>query len=71
MYTFTNIEAIDSSSLKKSVELPMPFQLRLCWKRLFQLSFGVWLEEERKCSATVVGLDLLLITNAIEFLRHW
>jgi len=43
----------------------MPFQLRLCWKRLFQSSFGVWLEQERKCSATVVG------KRRNEFAREW
>ena len=63
--TFANIDAIDSSGLKNQKKLPMPFQLHLCWKRLFQSSFGVWLEEERKCSATVVG------KRRNEFAREW
>ena len=29
----------------------------------------MWLEEERKCSATVVGLDLLFIKSATEFIE--
>ena len=30
---------------------------------------GVWLEAERKCFATVVGLDLLLVKNATVFIK--
>ena len=30
---------------------------------------GVWLEVERKCFATVVGLDLLLFKNATVFIK--
>ena len=33
------------------------------------MSLGVWLEAERKCSATVVGLDLLLFKNATVFMK--
>ena len=33
------------------------------------MSLGVWLEQERKCSATVVALDLLLIKNTTEFIK--
>ena len=30
---------------------------------------GVWLEAERKCFATVVGLDSLLFKNATVFIK--
>ena len=33
------------------------------------MSLGVWLEAERKCSATVGGLDLLLFKNATVFIK--
>ena len=30
---------------------------------------GVWLEAERKCFATVIGLDSLLFKNAVVFIK--
>ena len=33
------------------------------------MSLGVWLEAERKCSATMVGLDLLLFKKATVFIQ--
>ena len=33
------------------------------------MSLGVWLEAERKCSATVVSLDLLLFKNATVLMK--
>ena len=33
------------------------------------MSLGVWLEAERKCLATVVGLDSLLFKNATVFIK--
>ena len=33
------------------------------------MSLGVWLEAERKCFATVVGLDSLLFKNATVFFK--
>ena len=33
------------------------------------MSLGVWLEVERKCFATVAGLDSLLFKNALVFIK--
>ena len=33
------------------------------------MSSGAWLGAERKCSATVIGLDLLLFKNATVFIK--
>ena len=53
---------MNNSRLKR---LPWPYGLIPCWKIVFSMgisymSLAVWLGEERKCSATVVGLDLVL-----------
>ena len=49
------------SELKK---LPWPYGWSLGWKRFSMginiMSLAVWLGEDRKCSAAVVGSDLLL-----------
>jgi len=51
--------------LFESKKLPWPYGWSLGWKRFFSIgincmSLAVLLEEDRKCSVAVVGLDLLL-----------
>ena len=46
-------------------KLPWPYGCSLGWKIFFSMainimSLAVWLGEDRKCSAALVGLDLLL-----------
>ena len=52
-------------SLFELKKLPWPYECSLGWERFFSMginimSLAVWLGEDRKCSAALVGLDLLL-----------